>query len=245
MQNDNEIKYYGIHTCLSLFKNRPQDIIKVYLDESNLRRFSLLLKWCSSNKKAYKKVTNLDLNKITQSIHHEGVCILAKQITNLTFNDLLKDLKDKKSCCLLYLDNIENPHNIGSIIRTCAHFDVKYILCPTTMPPLSSSTYRIAKDASFSVSMIYLNNYKKALGTLKETGFSCFATSSHYNDSIYNTKFPKKLVIIMGSETKGISRPIEHIVDKKITIPGSNQVESLNVSVATALLIGEYWRQHE
>jgi TrmH RNA methyltransferase len=234
-----EIKFYGIHTCLRIFEKRPGDIIRVYLTQDNLSYFSPLLKWCAQQKKTYRIVPEEELCKITESTHHEGVCILAKEKPLLSSINQLK-FKDE---CLLYLDGVENPHNIGSILRTCTHFGINYLLGEKgQLPLLSPSACRVAKGGSEIVSMVYLDN-KNELKKLKEKGFTLIATDAKKGTSLYNYAFPKKTLLILGAEDKGISPSVMKEANVILHIPGTGNIESLNVSVATALFLGEYYRQ--
>ena len=236
----NELKFYGTHACLEIWKMRPNDIIKVYLSKNNLFVFSSLLKWCSKVKKAYHIVEEEDLCKITDSVHHEGVCILALEKSLIPLNKIPVDEN-----CLLFLDNISNPHNIGSIIRTCCHFGIKHIIGEKNkLPFMSSSACRIAKGGYEHVFVSYLNNLNE-LKALKEKGYMFIAAdvNSQKTESLYEFSFPKKSLIILGSEEKGISNFLLKNADIIIKIPGTEKIESVNVGVAAALLLGEHWRQ--
>lgn len=237
-----EQKYYGIHACLAIFEYRPSDIIKLYIHESNVKQFSLVLKWCAKNKKAYHIVTNQDLEKITESVHHEGVCLVAKQITPLSFEECKMQLTSPH-ICLLYLDGVQNPHNIGSILRTAAHFGIAYIL-GNKLPHLSSAACRIAKGGAEIVKLVQLDHPKQAIVELKKLGFAFASTSSHGGHDLYAKQLPERTIFAMGAEDQGISQEMEKLATFMIQIPGTGLVESLNVSVATSLLLGEYARQH-
>jgi RNA methyltransferase, TrmH family len=236
-----EIKFYGIHACLELWKRRPQDIIRVYLTKANLSTFSLLLKWCAKEKKPYHIVEEEELYKVTDSTHHEGISILAYDrfplpIKKINFNEK----------CLLFLDGVSNPHNIGSIIRSCCHFGITHILGEKNkLPYLSPSAYRIAKGGAEHVSISYLENINE-LSLFKEKGFTFIATDCRNKKalSLYDYTFPSKSLIIFGSEDKGISKNLLKRAELILQIPGTDVIESLNVSVATALFLGEFWRQN-
>lgn len=161
-----EQKYYGVHACLAILKHRPLDIIRVYLRESNIQIFTPLLRLCAQLKKAYHIVPDDDLNRITESIHHEGICILSKELLPISFEDCLPQL-NKPKICLLYLDGVQNPHNIGSIIRSCAHFGIKYIL-GDRLPILSPSACRIAKGGAELVKLVQVSKPLLALAELKK-----------------------------------------------------------------------------
>lgn len=237
-----ELKYYGIHACFSIFEKRAADIIKVYIHDSNLKFFAPLLKWCAKFKKAYHIVDNQDLEKLTNSTHHEGICLVAKSPITLDFDTFLSSLK-KPKICLLYLDGVQNPHNIGSILRTCAHFGIPFIL-GNKLPPLSPSACRIAKGGADVVKLVQIDHPKKALEALKKLGFGFIGTSSHAKASLYGQPLPEKCMFVFGAEDSGMSQELTQSMTVNIQIPGTGAVESLNVSVATSLCLGEYTRQH-
>lgn len=237
-----ELKYYGVHACLSIWKQRPEEIIRVYVHESNVKLFSPLLKWCAQKKKAYRILPTEDLNKVSDSIHHEGVCIVAKELPPLSPESFLASLKKSQGkTCLLYLDGVQNPHNLGSILRTSAHFGIPYIL--GEVPPLSPSACRIAKGAAEIVRLVPLPKPSPTLQALIKMGFTPIAASPHEGKSLYQFSFPPRTLLVFGSESFGIESAHFKSIPK-IQIPGTGLLESLNVSVAAALCIGEYARQH-
>ncbi len=242
-----EIKYYGVHACLALFEKRPEDLIRVYLDESNLKMFKKVLKWCAEHKKAYHLIPASELDKVSDSVHHEGVCFLAKALPTLRETDVLSLLSNKNDkICLLYLDGVQNPHNVGSILRSAAHFGISYILGEKgKLPNLTPSACRIAKGGAEVVKLVILDRPEDTLKKLKKLGFSFIGTSSHKGVSLYQFDFPSRSIIAMGGETMGLSPACVAVEDHQIEIPGTGEVESLNVSVATSLCLGEYYRQHQ
>ncbi len=244
--NREELKYYGLYSCLELWKKRPDDIIRIYSTEKNLRILAPLLKWCAKQKKAYHIVPEEDLYRLTNSVHHEGVCLVAKDLQNLTSKEFFKRLLHiKKNSPLLYLDGVENPHNVGSILRTAAHFGVPFLLGEKgKFPSISPSTYRVAKGGAEHVRLVNLENPVKALTSLQKSGFILISTSSHHADSLYQFCLPAKSIFLLGSESRGVSKEVQKLSSHHIHIPGTGVVESLNVAVAASLLLGEYSRQH-
>ena len=241
-----EVKYYGFHACLKLWEARPADIIRVYTDPETAKQIGPLLKWCAAKKKAYHIVTNEEMAAISQSVHHEGLCILAKELPLHDASSMLQQLQTSNaSQCILYLDGVQNPHNIGSIMRVCAHFGIHYLLGDSTsLSKVSPSTYRIAQGGAEAVNLVPIEQPKQTLAKLIQAGFKPVATSSHSQTSLYTHKFAPRTLLIMGAESEGITKPLLQLAKQTLTIPGTGLVESLNVSVATGLLLGEYWRQH-
>ncbi len=245
IKNNNEMKYYGFHACLNLWKSRPDDIIRVYVDEKRVREVSPLLKWCASKAKAYHVITDEELSKVSDSIHHEGICVLAKEPNSISFKEMIKQLKENNQpCCLIYLDGVQNPHNIGSIMRVAAHFGVPYIIGERAiLPKISPSAYRVAQGGAEHVKLVALDDIKLSFEELELLSFKAIATSSHGGNSLYHYKFHPRTIVVMGSESEGVNAKLLESSKDKLLIPGSGLVESLNVSVATGLILGEYYRQ--
>lgn len=231
-----ESKYYGIHACLKIFEKRPQDIIRVYLDESNLEQLKPVLKWCAQNKKAYHIISDEELNKVTDSIHHEGVCFLAKMAEPISFQSWVKKIPSGAQS-ILYLDGVQNPHNLGSILRSAAHFGFQYII--GKLPPLSPSACRVAKGGAEVVQLVDMKDAVNGLKQLLGLGFKLIGTSSHAKKSIYEIAFPKRVIIAIGAESEGLSKEVQKLAHEMIQIPGTNEVESLNIAVATSILLYE------
>lgn len=238
-----EMKYYGLRACERIWQQRPEEILRVYLDQSLVRPLASFLKWCAANKKSYGIIPPHELERVTESVHHEGICVVALEPVRPTLDQLLEGLPE--TACLLYLDGVGNPHNIGSIVRACAHFGVAGIIGEATgLPKASPSMCRIATGGMEHVALVQVEQPLQALTRLKKSGFAVVATSSHGGRSLYDYIFPKRSLIVMGSESHGISHALNAVVPDTLMIPGTGQVESLNVSVATSLCLGEFYRQH-
>lgn len=241
-----ELKYYGFYACLQLWDARPHDVIRVYLTKNRVKEVSPLLKWCAKNSKAYHIISEEEMAKVSDSIHHEGLCILAKELPTITFPEVIAALRsDKNPTCLIYLDGVQNPHNIGSILRVSAHFGIPYILGEKTLlPKISPSAYRVAQGGAEFVKLVPIDHFTKSIQQLEKLGFQLITSSSHGENSLYQQQLPARTILALGSESEGINDAVLKLSKKTLLIPGTGQVESLNVAVATGLFLGEYWRQH-
>ncbi len=239
-----EIKIHGLHACKGLVENRRHDVIRLYLTDNVAKEFGSLMKWCAKEKKAYHIVTEQELEKITDTVHHEGVCILAKERPPLS-EAIFIDKAFTKPGCFLYLDGVSNPHNIGAIIRTCAHFGVTAIIGERgNLTPLTPAAYRIAEGGAEHVKLVLVDSKAEFFEKAKKSKFQLVGTSSYKGAPLYQSKLNPKTIFIMGAEVTGITKDSFAASSQLLQIPGSGKVESLNVSVATALLSGEYYRQH-
>ena len=241
-----ELKYYGGAACLALWQRRPQDVIRIYLEQESIPQFGAMLKWAAEKRKAYHVVSADDLERLTQSIHHQGICLLAKEHPTLSFDEWLPLIRNETTPQLLaYLDGVENPHNLGAILRSCAHFGVRYVLgTENRLPKLSPSACRVAEGGAENVMLVYLKNPGRQMGRLRENGFELLATAAGKGVPLYQHAFRERSVLILGNEAEGIGAALQQSADKLLHIPGSGDVESLNVSVAFGVIAGEYYRQH-
>jgi len=237
------LNYYGINAVLALFERRKNSIEKVFLKKDLVPQFAKLLKWCAENKKPYNIVEDKDLEKLTDSTHHEGITITAKPKDELHEEDFYKIVSTKEKSLVLFLNHVENPHNLGAIARTCSHFNIRFIVTDTKIS-LSPSCCRIAQGGAESITLVNVQDAKAALCQLKSLNYELYATSSHDGTPLEKVPFAKKSVLVMGSETQGIDKALMPLMDKTLSITGTGYVESLNVSQATALCCYAYFVKH-
>lgn len=240
-----ELLYYGQHICLKLADRRRDDIIRVYCTEDLMPAFKPTLQWCAANRKAYHIVSGKDLERITGSVHHEGVAILAKQVRHGSLEALSSLLKVLPETPLLYLDGVQNPHNIGTIMRVMASFGWPFVVGPQTMAPISAAGARMSEGGAEFVEVFTAESSLAFVDWAKMNGYTIFGTSSHESSSLFQVQLPRKSIFVLGHEVHGMTKDLEAKVDKRIVIPSTAQVESLNVAVATGILVAEYTRQHD
>ena len=249
MRSD-EQKLYGVSACRAIFEGRPEDIVRAYVTPYRLKLFGGMLRWCASHRLAYHIIEDVDMERVTQSTHHEGVCLLVKERPQPRLDERLELLAEVDGPqCVLLLEHVGNPHNLGSILRVAAHFGVVGVLLTgplARLPQLPSAAYRTAEGGMEYVPVMALGVPFEALDRLRRAGFSVLATSGHGRHSLYASEkpLPKRCVLMLGSEERGLSPGLLATADGVVAIPGSGQVESLNVACAAAVFLGEYWRQY-
>jgi TrmH RNA methyltransferase len=248
-----EQKLYGKNACLAFARKYPEKVIRAYCSKKTQGEFGFLLKQLAQEKKAYHIVSNEDLEKLSESLHHEGVVLLVGKLSVQDEKSLwieLGKLPQTKAECLLCLDGLSNPHNLGSIVRTAAHFGVRRVVLFNVQEDglkalMSAAYHRTAEGGAVHVDLYHCTQAASCIETLKEKfGFTPAATSSHSAaELLHSALLPKRLALIMGSEGDGVSQELLKKADLKICINGTGHVESLNVASATAILLNEYSRQ--
>ena len=246
-QGKAEEKYHGVRACEALFAHRPGDIIRVYVAEERRRQFAAILDHCAKARLGFQVVAQENLARISASTHHEGIVILARACPRWGMPDLLRAIEERRlKGPLLYLDGIQNPHNLGAILRTAAHFGTAAVLgAHGDLPPLSPAAVRVAEGAAEHVPVCDLADPRADLLRLKELGFRVVATSSHRGSPLSPKSLGGKIVLVLGIDGEGVSKPIAALADEAVQIPGTGAVESLNVSVACGILLAEAWRSSE
>lgn len=240
-KKNQEMKVYGRHASLKLFENRPQDIIRAYVTRDGVFEFKALMKFLADNKLAYHIVEKEEIDSVTRATHHEGICLVVKTRKLPELKDLLAT---KGRTLILALEEVENPHNLGAIMRSAAHFGVSAILYEAKVPvALTGSAIRTAEGGAESVECLHLSNWNDVFDLAKRNGFKMLATSSHEGDSLYKTEFPEKTILFLGAEGVGLSDKLLKKMNQLVSIPGTGAVESLNVSNATTALLTEWYRQ--
>lgn len=238
-----EQRIYGLNACLALFAKRPEALRKVWLLESRIPKLQKVLAFCVKQRLGYTVVEEGELEKISGSAHHEGVCFGALPMQEHSLANWLHALPSGPAVAL-WLDGVGNPHNLGAILRSAAHFGVAAVLLPKNSSlAISGAAARVAEGGSEQVSMVRLGPTDQAISQLHSAGFTLAASLVRDATSLYSTKLPERLALVMGAEQLGVANELACAAKLRLSIPSSGAVESLNVSAATAVFLGEWWRQ--
>ena len=150
---------------------------------------------------------------------------------------------DKDQEIILALDDIQDPGNLGTILRTADSVGLKQILVSKgTADAYNPKVVRSTMGAIFRIKIIECENLENKLKELQKSNYKILVTSLQTKQSIYDVKY-NKTVVVIGNEAKGVSENIQKIADKKVKIPMLGKTESLNASVATGIILYEYVRQ--
>lgn len=234
-------KCYGFNACMALFKNRPQTIIRAYIGSNRVAQAKDLMRHCAAAKLAYHIVQDAELDQIAGSKHHEGLCLMVTEPEEQRWPELLHALRRKESALIVFAPEVTNPHNIGAIIRSSAHFGAHAVALEANLWPLSGAAYRVAEGGAESVALVRIAEENAALVAARDAGFTLMATSSHAKQSAATLHWPKHVVLLLGAEGEGLRREAQQGSHQLVTIPGTGHVESLNVSAAAAVLLA-YWQ---
>lgn len=241
---EDETKVYGVNACEAVFAKRPDAIIRAYVDNEMLRRFGYTMKFLAEQRRAYHVVSDDELRRVTGSEHHGGVCFVIRKRQPLELIDFLRLFGEQPQCRALLLEGVGNPHNVGAVLRSAAHFGVDAVLVEDAGYAQGGAAARVAEGAAETVRLVRFRGTARTLEVLKQAGFTRVVTSSHAAQPLYAAELPAKAVFVFGAEGTGISEQAVANADLTLAIPGSGAVESLNVSVAAGVLLSELYRRH-
>lgn len=174
-------------------------------------------------------------NTITDVSNPQGILAVVKRV------DASEKINYDEDA-IIVLDGIQDPGNLGTILRTVDSANLKQIvISKETADVFNSKVVRSTMGAIFRVNVVRSDDLVHDLIEMKNNGFKVVVTSLDTNDSVYDVNYMKK-VIVIGNEANGVSKEVQEIADNKVKIPMLGKTESLNASVAAGILIYEYIR---
>ncbi|ENC7803635.1 tRNA/rRNA methyltransferase [Salmonella enterica subsp. enterica serovar Bareilly] len=159
----------------------------------------------------------------------------------------VKVLSTLKFCVasVLALEDVANPHNLGGMMRSCAHFGVKGVVVQDAALLESGAAIRTAEGGAEHVQPITGESIVDVLDDFRQAGYTVVTTSSDRGQALFSTTLPEKMVLVLGREYDYLPEAAREPDDLCVKINGTGNVESLNVSVATGVLLAEWWRQNK
>jgi len=178
------------------------------------------------------------LDSVSNGGKHQGIVASIKKFEYASLEKVLEKGNTQTSPLIVMLDGIEDPHNLGAIIRTCEAFDVAGIIIPKNGNcQVNATVAKTSTGTIANVNICQVTNLTQTIKKLKEEGYWAYAAEA-FNSQPYETlDYNSKTLLIVGSEGFGISRLVKEQADFNIRITTTGKVNSLNVSVATAILI--------
>lgn len=153
------------------------------------------------------------------------------------------DINSLNNEIIIALDNLQDPGNFGTILRTADSANIKNIIVSKgTVDCYSSKVVRSTMGAIFRCKVIECENLKKSLEILKNKGYNIIVTALDAKKNIYETDYSKSIIVI-GNEANGVSQEVQELATNKVIIPMLGKTESLNASIAAGIIIYEYVRK--
>ena len=236
---------YGINAVFDVLRYKPEHLIEVWLrDGVSNKRFNKLIDLIQQHQISLSRVSGKKIEQITGTSKNQGIVAAVKQPKNLDSKAALNFIKKIQTPLILVLDGLQDPRNVGACLRTANASGVDLVVTPrsravTTTPVVS----KVSAGASALIPIAETPNLVRFMKELKKLGIWIFGTSDQANLNYWEADYTCPMAIIVGSEGKGMRALTKKHCDYLISIPMIGQIESLNVSVATGVLLYEIVRQ--
>ncbi len=185
-------------------------------------------------------VSDEELSGLVDNPSHQGFVAEARDFVRYSLADLLQGAKGKKYPLLVLLDGIEDPHNLGAILRDCDAFGVDGVILKSHGEvPLNGTVAKVSAGAVNFVKVATVSNLSQAIAQLKANGYWIVASASAGKDNYAAIDYKSPIGLVVGAEGKGASPLVLRNSDFIVRIPMLGTVNSLNASVATGILLSQ------
>lgn len=234
---------YGRHAVEELIKNAPERIQGVFVSFGAEKDFAPI---CRAHHIRMEPLADHDFRKELQGAVHQGV--VAKVAMDGLMHDygqFMRDLAVTPDTCLVLLNEITDPHNVGAIIRSAAAFGAAGVLIPAhNQSPITGTVAKASAGMVFTVPIVAINNENQVIEDLKTKKFWVYGLAGEGANKIGKETFDAPAVFVVGSEGEGLRVKTREHCDILLKIPMHPRTESLNASVSAAIVLAEWSKQH-
>ena len=238
---------FGKHPVEEFLARTPKRIQKIFMKEGIEPRFGSSIKALA---KKYKiSVVEVDLKKLallSEGEQHQGVVALVSPTPMFDLKEWIAKIKIENNPCVVLMDELEDPHNVGAIIRSAAGFGASAILLAKhRQSPITGVVTKASAGTIDRVPLVRIGNINDENVKLKEKGVWILGLDGDGDRSLFEIDMKMPVCIVVGGEGKGIREKTLDNCDIKVRIPMENKVESFNASVSAALVLYEWRKQNK
>ena len=241
-------KLFGLHAVQAALDYSPGKIIRVWIDAQRLdKRLGKIIDDLTALGIEPEKADRKKLDRLADGNNHQGIAMEVEMPAELPESDL-KDavLSLDKPALFLVLDNVQDPHNLGACLRTADATGVQgVIITKDNATGITPTVCKVASGAAETVPVYQVTNLSRTLRWLKEQGVWVAGTAGEAELTVYEADLNRSLAIVIGAEGSGLRRLTKEQCDFLVKLPMLGQVESLNLSVATGVVLYEVLRQRK
>lgn len=236
VERDPTERVVGLEAARAVLRTRPQAVLHLAHSSEARRQVADLLREAARLRIAYREVPDDELGRIAGTLHHEGVCLQVKARAPVALAELTRALA--KGGFALALDQVQNPHNVGALLRSAAYFGAAGMLLGSeAQRGLGAAAVRVAEGGAEYVPVCAVADLTGALAQLAAKGVGIVGADAHAGEPLTRARFPRPCVLVLGSERSGLTNSVQAQCTQRVRIEGSGQIESLNVSVAAGILL--------
>lgn len=235
----------GRNSVLELLET-GKDINKIFIEKGEKHgSINKIIGIARDRKIVTVEVDKNKLNQMAQTENHQGVIAIVPPFDYCEVQDILDEAKTRgEQPFILILDGIEDPHNLGAIIRTAETAGVHGIIIPKRRAcSVNSTVYKVASGAVEHMKIARVNNLNDEIKHLKENNVWIYGTAIEATKYYYEENLTGSIALIIGNEGEGLSRLVRENCDVLLKIPMKGKISSLNASVSAGIVMYEAVKQ--
>ena len=235
---------YGLNPVMEALRGSRR-IYELFLaGSSSDKRMEKLLKLAAERKVPVRQRDKADLSRLCGTDHHQGVALKVEPFPYADLGDVLAAIQDNPQKLVLVLDSVQDPHNLGALIRSAACAGAHAVVIPKDRAAgVTASAEKASAGAAGTIPVAQVTNISQALEELKKAGFWVYGADGSAKTTVYQQDLTGPVALVIGGEGEGIRPLVRKACDQLISIPLQGGVNSLNASVAGGILLFEVVRQ--
>jgi 23S rRNA (guanosine2251-2'-O)-methyltransferase len=243
--DDRYIWIYGRHAVLEALTFRPDVVSEVFL--RNDVQFSVPKTLIAT----VKQVSIFDESKVPKAVDrhavHQGfIAKIDRQKLMVQFEDFVHTLDVHKDTALLLLGEIQDPHNVGAVVRSAAAFGLRGVLIPKhRQAGVTGTVVKVSAGMAFRIPLVEIANVNRSIEDLKKIGFWIYGLDGEGDTTLPAEDFRKPSVFVLGNEGEGMREKTKEHCDRIISIPIHKNCESLNAAASAAVVFYAWSVQHK
>jgi 23S rRNA (guanosine2251-2'-O)-methyltransferase len=236
---------YGLNPVLEALRGTRKAFELFVATGGNDRRLEKLLKLAKEREVPIRQRDKQDIARLSGTEHHQGVALRVAGFLYADLADILAAAAaDSAPGLLLVLDSVQDPHNLGALIRSAACAGAQGVIIPKDRAVgVTATVEKVAAGATETIPVVQVTNIAQALDELKMAGFWVYGADGAAPQSIYDQNLTGAVALVIGGEGEGIRPLVKKKCDVLVSIPLAGGVSSLNASVAGGVLLFEVIRQ--
>jgi 23S rRNA (guanosine2251-2'-O)-methyltransferase len=236
---------YGLHAVRAVLERRPETVLAAKVLRDATGKLKDLERSLAARGIALERVARGDLDRLSDGGVHQGIVVEVAAAPEFSIGDFEALVVARgRAVRLLVLDGVEDPRNLGACLRTADAAGIDAVVVPKDhSAKLTAAAVKTSTGAAETVPVFRAPNLARALAWLKEAGVWVVGADAAAPRSLYQTKLAPPVALVLGGEGRGVRRLTRDLCDELVFIPMAGSVESLNVSVATGIVLFELLRQ--
>jgi 23S rRNA (guanosine2251-2'-O)-methyltransferase len=234
-----------VHAVRAVLERRPETLVAAKVLREASGKLGDLVRALAARGVSVERVARADLDRLTDGGVHQGIVVEVHAAPEFSIGDFEALVLERgRALRLLVLDGVEDPRNLGACLRTADAAGVDAVVVPKDhSAKLTAAAVKTSTGAAETVPVFRAPNLARTLTWLKEAQVWVVGADAEARQSLYETKLATPVAMVLGGEGRGVRRLTRDLCDELVYIPMAGTVESLNVSVATGIVLFELLRQ--